>query len=215
MFSYRAMGVLALAYASLFLYKYSIFFMLGAVVLTLTSVIMLFLNRRDFKLAYAFGAGFYSYCVALVFTPLFDFPLRFIAGLGASKFLELIGVVNKLLILKREANPIFLSCPDKGEFFVATECNGFSVIASSLILALFISVFSNVGLLKKLGYIAFALFFAYTTNVLRICTIVMLNPQFGKEHYFLMHETVGYFYTTLTLVILYLIPTVARKNAWI
>lgn len=152
------------------------------------------------RYVYASGAGFYAFCVLAVFTPFFDLPLRVLAGSGGAKLLGLF--CPDVLVMKfgNAAPQIGLNL-NGHSFLVATECNGFGIIASCVLIAVVAGFFARSFPLWRRLLLPFAAAgIAYAANVLRIASIVLLAPAVGDKNYFLMHEAVGYFYFFIALV---------------
>ena len=155
------------------------------------------------RYVYASGAGFYAFCVLAVFTPLFDLPLRVLAGSGGAKLLGLF--CPDVLVMKfgNAAPQIGLNL-NGHSFLVATECNGFGIIASCVLIAVVAGFFAGSFPLWRRLLLPFAAAgIAYAANVLRIASIVLLAPAVGDKNYFLMHEAVGYFYFFAALVLVW------------
>jgi exosortase/archaeosortase family protein len=126
-------------------------------------------------------------CVLLF--PILDWPLRQMAGVEAGRFLQSFGFASQLRFVA--GPPVKLMLLTEGRLFlVATECNGFGLITSSLLLGLIRLLYLRAsawgfGLLLPLCVAV-----AFVFNFLRIAAIVMLAPRF-PAHYDALHETAG------------------------
>jgi exosortase/archaeosortase family protein len=120
-----------------------------------------------------------------------DWPLRSLAGQWSHHALELIGQNAELgLFSQKGSPPMLILVVNEHPFHVASECNGFGVILTSLLIATLLAIhrrrrFLGLGLNLLIGV---AIGFAF--NILRIVIIVLLAPSL-MDHYDLMHETVG------------------------
>lgn len=134
-------------------------------------------------------AAFALMILFVLLFPVLDWPLRKMAGVESVRLLQSFGLASHLQVV---ANPgVQLQLVNQhGTFIVETECNGFGLISSSLLLG-------TVGLLYRRakwwtfpGLLALGLLLAFTMNLLRISTIVLLAPSFPR-HYHALHETAG------------------------
>jgi exosortase/archaeosortase family protein len=126
-------------------------------------------------------------CVLLF--PILDWPLRQMAGIESARFLKSLGLASQLAVSKEPEVRLFLLTP-KQTFVVATECNGFGLITSSLLLGLIRLLYQR----ARWGWFAILLplcvAVAFVFNFLRISAIVLLAPKF-PAHYDVLHETAG------------------------
>ncbi len=134
-------------------------------------------------------AAFSLFLLFVLLFPVLDWPLRQMAGVESVRLLQSFGLVSQLQIVARPDVQLWL-VNEHGTFVVATECNGFGLISSSLLLG-------TIGLLHRRarwwsfpGLLTLAVAFAFTMNLLRIATIVLLAPRF-PGHYNVLHETAG------------------------
>lgn len=149
-----------------------------------------------------------TFCLFLFFSvamnPL-DWPLRTIAGEWSAWFLDLLGRSVELGLLNKAGEPpkLILMVEDH-PFHVASECNGFGVILTSLLIAFLLSVYRKAGFLDTALNLAAGVFLGFIFNLLRIVVIVLLAPYL-MEHYMLMHEIVGTITYWTCLVALWLL----------
>ena len=134
-------------------------------------------------------AAFSLFLLFVLLFPVLDWPLRQMAGVESVRLLQSFGLASQLRIVTNPEVQLQLINPH-GIFIVATECNGFGLISSSLLLG-------TIGLLHRRarwwsfpGLLTLAVAFAFTMNLLRIATIVLLAPRF-PGHYNVLHETAG------------------------
>lgn len=129
----------------------------------------------------------------LVIVPLFpilDWPLRQIAGVNSVRILEAIGVTSGLSVHGYPGQPVLMLRAGAQSFVVATECNGFGLITSSVILALLAGGISRQPARRLVLFAALGAVTGCIFNLLRITVICLLAPHFpGRYH--AMHEVVG------------------------
>ncbi|MEO0509010.1 MAG: archaeosortase/exosortase family protein [Verrucomicrobiota bacterium] len=128
--------------------------------------------------------------LSILMQPL-DWPLRGYAGEWSAAALGWIGKSVELgLVGYAGGPPKLILLVDQYPFHVASECNGFGVILTSLLLALLLAIYRRLGLLNMALNIFAGLIIGFAFNILRIVIIVLLAPSF-MEQYMLMHEIVG------------------------
>ena len=126
-------------------------------------------------------------CVLLF--PVLDWPLRQMAGLHSAQFLKSIGLASHLAIQPSPDVRLLLLTPHQ-TFHVATECNGFGLITSSLLLGLIRLLYKRAAASWYCLLLPLCVMVAFIFNFLRIAAIVLLAPKF-PAHYHVLHETAG------------------------
>ena len=141
---------LAIAYVLLvlggFLGMWGVFLTLFGLSAVLVSAGLAFFDRPRY--VYAVGGAFYSFTLLSLFMPLFDFPLRVFAGKLSQYILGFFNDTVLLLLMKGEAPQIALKVNDS-TFLVATECNGFGIISSCVVLSIITVLFRKISWLKR------------------------------------------------------------------
>ncbi len=128
--------------------------------------------------------------LSLFMQPL-DWPLRGLAGKWSATALEFIGKQVELGLVGLESGPPkLIMLVNEHPFHVASECNGFGVILTSLLIAFLLVLYRKLHLLDAVTHLMAGLFLGFAFNILRIVLIVLLAPSL-MEHYMLMHEIVG------------------------
>ncbi|MGB1128227.1 MAG: archaeosortase/exosortase family protein [Opitutales bacterium] len=129
--------------------------------------------------------------LSILMQPL-DWPLRAFAGKCSASALAFIGKQVELGLFAHEGVPpkLILLVNQQHPFHVASECNGFGVILTSLLIALLLSLHRGTGIMSTALRLLAGLAIGFAFNVLRIVIIVLMAPSF-PEHYMLMHEIVG------------------------
>ncbi len=140
------------------------------------------------------GAG--TLCAFLLlstFMSPLDWPLRSMAGKWSAYVLELIGQSAELGLFGQASEPpMLVLVVNEQPFNVASECNGFGVIITSLLLALLLAIHRRLNIFDLgLNLLAGAII-GFMFNIVRIVIIVLLAPSM-MERYHLMHEIVGGF----------------------
>lgn len=126
-------------------------------------------------------------CVLLF--PVLDWPLRQMAGVESARLLKSIGFASQLAIQQQPDVRLLLLTPDQA-FVVATECNGFGLITSSLLLGLIRLLYKHAAWGWFVLLLPLCVLTAFVFNFLRICAIVLLAPRF-PAHYDVLHEIAG------------------------
>lgn len=134
---------------------------------------------------------FCAFLLLSIFMQPLDWPLRGLAGSWSASALEFIGKTVELGLVGAEGSqPKLILWVEKHPFHVASECNGFGVILTSMLVGLLLALYRRLGPLDILLNVALGLAVGFVFNILRIVIIVLLAPAL-MEHYMLMHEIVG------------------------
>jgi len=120
-----------------------------------------------------------------------DWPLRTLAGQCSGWVLNLMGKTVQLGVRDNPGDPAqLILLVDKHPFHVASECNGFGVITTCLLLAVLLSIYRRLKPLQFLISLVAGIALGFAFNTIRIICIVLLAPSM-MEHYHLMHEIIG------------------------
>ncbi|MEM8866793.1 MAG: exosortase/archaeosortase family protein [Verrucomicrobiota bacterium] len=143
------------------------------------------------RVAYTVCGTFGAFIMLSMFMDLADWPLRTIAGQWSGNILSLLGRSSELGLLSQEGLPpkLILIVNDY-PFHVASECNGFGIILTSLLIAVLLGLYHRLKVPKFLLNLIISIFLGFAFNTLRIVIIVLLAPSM-MSHYDLMHEIVG------------------------
>jgi exosortase/archaeosortase family protein len=147
----------------------------------------------------ALGA-FFVFAVLVGVFPTLDWPLREMAGRYAGRLLVSMHVPVKLVLAAGEPPKLLLTV-NHNVFEVATECNGFGLLTSSLIVATVLALLYDLPAFGKLGLLALAVPTAIVCNFLRIVCICLAAPR-TRLPYGLVHETIGvaFYFAALGLI---------------
>ena len=134
---------------------------------------------------------FCAFLLLSIFMQPLDWPLRGLAGKWSAAALEFIGKSVELRLVGAEgAPPKLILLVEEHPFHVASECNGFGVILTSLLIALLLALYRRLSLLDTALNMVVGLMIGFVFNTLRIVIIVLLAPYMMNQ-YHLMHEIVG------------------------
>ncbi|MGB0343929.1 MAG: exosortase/archaeosortase family protein [Coraliomargarita sp.] len=120
-----------------------------------------------------------------------DWPLRGLAGQWSQNLLELLGQDATLNLARGEQGlPVLILLVNDHPYHVASECNGFGVILTSVLLSVMLALYRRLNLFDSACNIAAGITLGFLFNTLRIIAIILLAPHM-MPHYMLMHEIVG------------------------
>lgn len=162
---------------------------LAGLVAAAAAAVQILFGGRALRRAAPLLAAFALLIVFVLLFPVLDWPLRRMAGVESARLLQSFGLVSQLQIVATPEVQLRL-LNEHGTFLVATECNGFGLITSSLLLGTICLLYRRAAWWHFPGLLALGLLLAFTFNLLRIATIVALAPRF-PGHYHAMHETAG------------------------
>ena len=134
-------------------------------------------------------SAFFVFGVLAGLVPTLDWPLRAMAARYAGGLLLALGAPVKLLLIYGQPAQLVLSIQGR-EFVVATECNGFGLLTSSLIVATTLAFQYRMGWQEKLSLLAISVPIAIVCNFVRIVSICLVAPRTTLPYGF-VHETLG------------------------
>jgi exosortase/archaeosortase family protein len=141
--------------------------------------------RRTMPLLIVFGL----LIVCVLLFPVLDWPLRQMAGVESARLLQSLGLAPQLGVAPGPPVTLILRA-GRQSFVVATECNGFGLITSSLLLGLIRLLYRHAAWLSFGLLLPLCVAVAFGFNFLRITAIVLLAPRF-PAHYAALHEAAG------------------------
>jgi exosortase/archaeosortase family protein len=144
-------------------------------------------------------AGFLVFGLLLGLFPQLDWPLRSLAARQAGGLLAWLDVPVKLATLPGQTPVLFLAV--RGHIFeVAAECNGFGLLASSLLLATVLGFQRRLPWLDKLQLLLVAALAGLLFNFLRIVAIALVAFRLPVS-YSAIHEGLGtlFYFTGLAV----------------
>ena len=141
----------------------------------------------------AISGGFFSFSILSILFQFADLPLRIWAGRAAGYILSIFGENVRLLMYKGEIPQIALRV-NEHSYLVATECNGFGIISSCLILSIVIAIFRKSGAFNRIVAVLSGIIIVFVANSLRIVSIITVSLLMGNKHYYFYHEALGYLF---------------------
>jgi len=162
---------------------------LAGVVAAAAGAVQIVFGGHALRRAFPLLAAFALLILFVLLFPVLDWPLRQMAGVESARLLQSLGLASHLQISPGPEVQLQLVNPH-GTFTVATECNGFGLISSSLLLGAICLLYRRARWWKFPGLLALSLLLAFAANLWRIAAIVLLAPSF-PGHYNALHETVG------------------------
>lgn len=163
----------------------------------LTSFVRFTFGAKAKRVYLAILGGFVFYLIFMVLYPRMGWPLSVWSAYGADWVLTHLGYLTEVRVLLSPEKLYLMLMVDERPFSVLPNCNGFSLLSAATLVSFIFLTYRKTPLFAKVLWLIWTLTFAYIVNVARICLIVILVPYF-KNHFVLMHETVG-------LIALYLV----------
>jgi exosortase/archaeosortase family protein len=160
-----------------------------ALAFALAAFVHILFGERGFGVTLPWIVGFAAFLLFVLLFHFLDWPLRQMAGAQAGQFLALLGNQVELGTVFRPGGMLLLTVNGR-MYEVATECNGFGLMSTSVILALLLVLSRPLPLHWKAVAVLLAFVTGFAFNILRIVGIVVLAPHFPTR-YDLIHEAVG------------------------
>lgn len=157
--------------------------------LALAGFVHIVFGDKGLRVSLPWLAAFGTFLGFILIFPILDWPLRRIAGVQSAQLIELLGYHVDLSVTMRDGVRLFMDV-DGRIYEVATECNGFGLMSSSVLLALLLILGRPIGPGWKAAAVLLALAVGLGFNILRIIGIVVMAPYF-PDHYNFMHEVIG------------------------
>jgi exosortase/archaeosortase family protein len=169
--------------------------------LNLAALISFSFGRRGVAPFYPALAGLGTAVAMLVFVPQLDGQLRTLAAHCSSWLLSVVGIQADIVARSDPFQIVLVAEKGAGVFDVATECNGFGILLSSVVLTVILSVRRHHRWYLVAGLPVVALATGLVFNTVRIAAIVMTTLQTDLD-YGLIHEGLGsiVYVTALTAV---------------
>jgi exosortase len=191
--SAHGVGLIALAFVCLGVagkwHSMSLPFLLLSACLSFAGIVSLVLGEDGARQFLPALCAFFVFGVLVGLVPRLDWPLRAMAARQAGSLLATLDVPVKIGLEAGQPAQLFLSV--KGRIFVvATECNGFGLLTSSLIVATTLAFQYRLPWVQKLSLWALAVPIAIVCNFVRIVSICLVAPQVALPYGF-VHETLG------------------------
>jgi exosortase/archaeosortase family protein len=158
----------------------------------IASLVLFIFGQGLRRITYTATGTFCAFILlSILMTPL-DWPLRTLAGKWSGMALSAAGKTVELGVQGSTptAPPQLILMVNEHPFHVASECNGFGVILTSLLLAVLLAIYRRLGPIDIALNLLSSITLGFIFNTLRILIIVLLAPSM-MDHYHLMHEIVG------------------------
>jgi exosortase/archaeosortase family protein len=158
----------------------------------IASAVLFIFGQGVRRITYTATGTFCAFILlSILMTPL-DWPLRTLAGEWSAMALSAIGKTVELGVQGSSATTPsqLILLVDQHPFHVASECNGFGVILTSLLLSVLLAIYRRLGPIDTALNLLSGITLGFLFNTLRILIIVLLAPSM-MDHYHLMHEIVG------------------------
>lgn len=134
-------------------------------------------------------SAFFVFGILAGLVPTLDWPLRAMAARYAGGLLMAMGSPVKIALEQGQPPQLLLYVKDR-IFIVATECNGFGLLTSALIVATILAFQNRLRWVEKLSLLAVSVPIAIGFNFLRIVSICLVAPRTTLPYGF-VHETLG------------------------
>ena len=190
--TFTEFGVIEFAYFAYVLLTFAAF------ATFLASLGFMFFTSKRYVVA--ISGGFFGFSILSMIFQFADLPLRVLAGRAAGYVLSLFGDNVSLLMYKGEVPQIALQVNEKS-YLVATECNGFGIISSCLVLSIVMALFrKSIPFWCRATTILGGILIGFLANTVRIVAIVSVSLMIGNKHYYFYHEALGYLFFAIALV---------------
>lgn len=158
----------------------------------LASMLLFLYGKGVRRIAYTATGTFSAFILLSLFMAPLDWPLRTLAGKWSGIALNALGKTVELGVQGSTATAPaqLILIVNEHPFHVASECNGFGVILTSLLLSVLLAIYRKLGPIDSALNVLSGITLGFIFNTLRILIIVLLAPSM-MDHYHLMHEIVG------------------------
>lgn len=158
----------------------------------LASMVLFVFGRELRRITYTATGTFCAFILLSILMEPLDWPLRTLAGKWSGAALSALGKTVELGLHTPASTepPQLIMMVNQHPFHVASECNGFGVILTSLLLSVLLAIYRKLGPIDTALNLLSGITLGFIFNILRILIIVLLAPSM-MEHYHLMHEIVG------------------------
>ena len=159
--------------------------------LGITSLVFFVFGEQIRRIAYTVSGTFCTFLLLSTLLNPLDWPLRTLAGKWAGFVLNLLGKSVELGLVKGESGvPNLILLVENHPFHVASECNGFGVILTSILLSVMLAFYRRLNAFDCTINALVGIAIGFSFNIVRISIIILLAPQM-MSHYMIMHEIVG------------------------
>jgi len=168
-------------------------------------------GRKGVAIFYPALAGFSVIVVMLMLVPQVDSLLRLAAGTVSAWGLPYLGVRANLFVQQDPFQVLIVAENGAGIFNVATECNGFGILMSSVILSLILALRRRVPWYSLALLLVLSAIIGLGFNIIRIIAIAMASLQ-TTIRYAVIHEGLGSLIYLLALAAILLLNWLVRRR---
>lgn len=179
--------------------------------LNLAALLSFCFGRNGVVAFYPALAGLGLAAGMLVLVPGMDEQLRALAAHGSSWLLARLGVQADVVMRGAPFQIVLIVEKGAGVFDVASECNGFGILLSSVVLTLVLAIRMRCRWLVTAGLLVLALVSGALFNTLRIVVIILATLQTDVS-YNLIHEGLGTAVYIVALGAMYGIVAASRPH---
>jgi len=212
--SNQGMGLVALALGCLWLgakrQSWSLPLVVLSACLAFAGVVSFLFGRIGARQFLPALGAFFVFGVLAGSVPTLDWPLRAMAARYAGGLLVAMGAPVKIALEQGQPPQLLLYVKDR-IFVVATECNGFGLLTSALIVATILVFQYRLPWVEKLSLWAVSVPIAISFNFLRIVSICVVAPRTTLPYGF-VHETLGLVFYFLGLGLIWKIARRAKPQ---
>ena len=167
-------------------------------------------GREGLRPFYPALAGLGTVIAMLVFVPQFDAALRILAAHFSAAILGVFDLQTTVSLRSDPFAVVLVVEKGVGAFDVVTECNGFGIILSSVVLTIIAAVRRGYPWYLTAALLPLALATGLVFNTLRIAAIVVAAMRTDAE-YGLIHEGLGTLVYLLALAAVYALVVAAGR----
>lgn len=175
----------------------------------LAAMISFFFGATGIRLFLPALSGIFVLGVLVGLAPMLDWPLRRTAATYAGNLLVRFGMDVQTGVVPGRPPELLLNVAGR-TYIVASECNGFGLLSSALVLAAILAFSSRLPWFRKIGLLVFAAPTAIIFNMLRIMAICVSVPRIELP-YMVIHEGLGITFYAAGLGLVWFVDEHAEK----
>lgn len=169
-------------------------------------------GRRGVEMFYPALAGFGMIVLMLVVVPEVDGVLRLAAGKASAWVLPYLGIRIDFIVQQEPFEVLLVAERGAGVFNVATECNGFGILMSSVILTWILALRRRVPWYGLIPLLILSAVIGLAFNIVRIVAIAMTS-LLTTIRYGLIHEGLGSLIYLMALGTIFLLNWRASRRS--
>lgn len=169
-------------------------------------------GRRGVEMFYPALAAFGLIVLMLVMVPQVDGALRLVAGKASAWVLPYLGIRTDFVVQQEPFEVILVAERGAGVFNVVTECNGFGILLSSVILTWILALRRRVRWYSLVLLLLLSAGIGLVFNIIRIVAIALTSLQ-TTIRYGLIHEGLGSLIYLMALGSILLLNWLASRHS--